>query len=172
MTAAPSDSGQCSCYVVTWQPAKIWAAFSDDWKKALDRNKLEYFKMREANSLRRQFSGWDNTERDKLLIALAQIIKRHVSLGITSALFYEDLERARMEYPDIAGEWKGRDQYQILFHGAIARLANYYINAKTKDRIQFIFDEQAVWGLQAIIETTALLPLLKPKERAIIAGPP
>jgi hypothetical protein len=157
-------------YVTT---AKAWARFSDNWQKALDGEpKLEYFKMREANSLRKQFWGWNKAQRDKLLVTLAQIIKRHVLLGISSAVFYEDLEKAKAEYPDIIGKLKGANHYQLLFHGAIARVANYYIKAKTKERIEFIFDEQGVWGLEAILGATAVLPLLNPKERAIIAGPP
>ncbi len=157
-------------YVAT---AEAWAHFSDDWQKALDGPpKLEYFKMKEANSLRKQFWGWDKDRRDSLLIILAQLIKRHVSLGIVSAVWYEDLNKVWSEFPNATSDWKGLHQYQVLYHGTMAMLANHYIKAKLKDRIEFIFDEQGYWGLQAIIAATSVFPLLEPGERAIIAGPP
>jgi hypothetical protein len=158
-----------SGYVAT---AQAWKQFSEDWRKALDGPpKLEYFKMREANSLRKQFWGWNETQRNDLLMTLAQIIKRHVSLGITSALWYEDLEKACADFADITSEWKGLHQYQILFHGTMAYVANHYIGAKSKDQIEFIFDEQGFWGLQAIIASNTVRPLLQPKEREIRAAP-
>lgn len=159
-----------SGYVAT---AENWARFSDEWQAILDGPpKLEYFKMREANSLRGQFWGWPESDRDAVLMHLAQIIKARVSLGITSALWYEDFDAACAEFRNTTAEWKGLHQYQILFHGTMGRIATYYIKAKSKERVEFIFDEQGFWGLQAIIGATSAFPFLEPDEPSIIAGPP
>jgi Protein of unknown function (DUF3800) len=56
-----------------------WAEFTDEWDHQLRANpKIDYLKMSEAESLKKQFEGFSVPERDAKVLALARIVRRHV----------------------------------------------------------------------------------------------
>ncbi len=65
--------------------AERWAEFSERWIEALrGRPRLKYFKMKEAAALEGQFKGWSESDRDKRLATLVDIIKDYGFLAVWS----------------------------------------------------------------------------------------
>lgn len=67
-----------------------WVAFSDEWKNTLHKPpRLDYFKNNEAMGLKGQFDkarGWTEQKRNDRLVALAQVIRKHIPERFSVAL--------------------------------------------------------------------------------------
>src|SRR5262249_39834316 len=122
-----------------------WDSFAEDWRSILDTDpKIEYFKMREANSRRGQFWGIPPELRDKKVIELVEFTKRHVLLGITSCVFWEDFKEVSGEAADVP-----LHPYDLLFQGTMAVVVDHLIKRLINEQIDFVFDEQGKWGTRA-----------------------
>ncbi len=73
----------------------LWTDFADAWKEILNRPDpapLAYLKAEEAFSLRKQFQGWSEKDRDERLLAFARLIERCELTGVEVVIRYEDFE--------------------------------------------------------------------------------
>jgi hypothetical protein len=148
-----------------------WMKFSDEWQEMLDRTNprgpLKYFKMREANSLRKQFWGWSERERDARVDDFVGIIKRNVIFGVRAFLWWEDFNVVRQDFPNWPVE-----PYDILFSHVMARTTHSIRKRNLDDRVDFIFDEQGPLGDRAAISYRLSLPLLPPELSCYVGSPP
>lgn len=146
-----------------------WDAFSGHWQAVLDKPpKLEYFKMREANSLRGQFWGWSPEARDQRVMEFVEVISDSQMIGgVTSSIFWDDFKHICAEFPDVP-----LHPYHILFHGAMAAVVAYCRRQAMKQPINFVFDEQGSWAAHALQAFETAFPMLMDEERELIGGPP
>ena len=87
-----------------------WDAFIEQWNVALTLAKprpIKYFKMVEANSLKGQFLGWGETERDLKLRELASIIKTHAQFAVRATLGWNDFLEVQNQ-----SHWMGCCRFQ------------------------------------------------------------
>jgi Protein of unknown function (DUF3800) len=74
-----------------------WAKFSNEWQAILDGPpRLDYFKMAEAESLRKQFSmknGWNRESRDDTVLKLACLVSKYAIGGVYASLSHDNWAR-------------------------------------------------------------------------------
>ena len=72
-----SDTGDRRLFLAGYlHNADTWQKFSDEWQNVLNEAPaIDYFKMSEANSLRKQFWGWSEQARDAKIISLIDVIQ-------------------------------------------------------------------------------------------------
>jgi len=86
------DSGsdaQSSFYILAGYLSTVekWDAFSDRWKEVLQAYpKIDYFKMREAEGLSKEFGGWTRASADGKIKALANVIRKHALFELSCML--------------------------------------------------------------------------------------
>jgi hypothetical protein len=146
-----------------------WDSFSAQWQALLDREpKLEYFKMKEAAALRGQFYRWRAEERDTRVMDFVRIVRDcNPVVGISSAVFWEDLTQISGEFPDV--RWH---PYDLLFHGSMAILHGFCRRKGIKEKIDFVFDEQGKWGERTIKAYDYVLNVLTEEEQSLLGNRP
>jgi hypothetical protein len=129
------SGGDSRYFVLAGYSAAIeeWETFADAWQKQLDlQPSIEYFKMREAESLRDQFEGWSPEERNAKVESMAAVISKHdlweASVAIPAQDYHDILE------PFLPGTFS--DPYLICFDCIIAAFAFRHRDSK----IDFVFD--------------------------------
>lgn len=150
-------------------PVEKWKQFSREWSAALSEEPaIAYLKMRHANSLRGEFWGWSVQARNTKLDRLAEVIINNVSLGVASAVFWEDWQKVKAEFPTIP-----LIPYDFLYHGTMAVTARFVREHFPKlSKIDFIFDEQEGAGARAASSFALVKQWLEPEEIEVVAGPP
>ncbi len=135
-----SHMGTGPVYVLAgWvAPAKIWAAFANDWDDVLRMSpRIRHFKYSDAMSFNNEFNGMSKESRDEKLKLLVGVIEKHNLLGVATIIpdsIYRPLfghDMGAMRFP-----------YMPSFFGIITRLVRHYEPLGVKDKIEFIFDYQ------------------------------
>jgi hypothetical protein len=158
LQAFVDDSGsdpQSFVYVLAGfvaSPAQ-WAAFTDEWEKALNQSpRLAYFKNNEAMGLKGQFNktcGWSSQKRDDRLVALAQIIRKHIPERFSVAMRHGDYKHYMHGIP-VARRMKNLEHpYFMLFHEIMLCVAAIHSMSKDVSPCQFVFDQQGKIGERA-----------------------
>jgi len=147
----------------------VWEAFSKRWQGLLDKPRiLQYFKMREANSLRGQFWGWSPGQRDQRVMEFVEVISKSGILGgVASTVFWEDFNRISSEFRDVPFH-----PYDLLLHGSIAHVVHFCQREGIQGPINFVFDEQEGWGNRALQAFDVVVSMLTDHERELIGGRP
>jgi hypothetical protein len=126
--------------------AQNWANFSDEWDWCLKQTPaIRYFKMREAAGASGQFYGWSEKKINDKLIALASIIDRCEPVIATTGMHLGAYKRAT-EMPNLP-LWS--DPYFLPFHTLIWKVTEYLWTCGQRQKFDFIFDEQVIFGLRA-----------------------
>lgn len=119
--------------------AEKWAIFSDLWDTELRcQRPIKYLKMAEANSLRGEFWGWSESDRDEKLRRLAAVIK---VLNPVSFEFSVSREKYFRIVRPLAPRGLGSAHFPCTFH-VIAGLSQFVEQGKINIPIDFIFDQQ------------------------------
>jgi hypothetical protein len=146
-----SGRGNPPVFVLAGFAAKVerWVGFPEDWQAVLDiPPKLAYFKMKEAHSLKRQFYGFTEKQRDERLEAFVEVIERYVDFSFRLVIPH-DLYRAGFQ-GKITRE---TDQpYFIAYYYLMTFLTAREYNKPDGDKMDFVFDEQSKeqnWALDA-----------------------
>jgi hypothetical protein len=131
-----------------------WARFSEEWRAVLDGPpRLDYFKMAEAESLRKQFSienGWNKESRDDLVLRLAGIVFKHVIGGIHASISHESFDRWIRSIKNPTRNTTQDHPYFALFHAVVQITSFLQIRSFQNHPCDLIFDEQGSLGLDAI----------------------
>ena len=130
-----------------------WAAFSDEWKKALNRPpRLSYFKNNEAMALKGQFDkshGWTEQNRNDRMVALAQVIRKHIPERFSVALRNEDYYRYMEGIPVQKRMKTLENPYFMLFHEFMLIVASVHSIDTKIVPCEFVFDDQGKMGKRA-----------------------
>jgi hypothetical protein len=126
-----------------------WKTFSDEWRAKLDEFPgLRYFKMSEANAPTGQFrSGWNPQARDQRVFELAEIIKKHAMVRVTSYLKrsdYEDFCVGIVNLPEI------NDPYFLCFYQLVFAVNSFQLENGNAE-CDLIFDEQGIIGPRTLL---------------------
>jgi hypothetical protein len=126
--------------------ADSWAAFSAEWKAALDAPPaLEYFKMKEAARLKDQFhprKGWTDDLRDQRIKRFAEIIQKYALLRVSVAIKNSDFKKYIRSIPAV-NRGLARDTPYITMLGLLMiRVACARESHELVEPVDFIFDEQ------------------------------
>jgi hypothetical protein len=128
--------------------ADKWESFAAQWMAKLNEFPiLRYFKMSEANAMAGQFRhGWSPSTRDQRVFELAEIIKAHAMVRVTSRLARSDFNAF------VAGTAPGseiNDPYFLCFYQLV--FAVHTFQMKNDNAVcDLIFDEQGAIGIQAL----------------------
>jgi Protein of unknown function (DUF3800) len=126
--------------------AERWAAFSDEWEACLKETPaLRTFKMKDAAGLSGQFFGRTAAQRDTKMLALAMIMNRYVEYGAVSGIDLEAFNKT-LGTPGLS---MGEDPYFYPFLTMIWGVTKFFWRQGIRERIQFIFDDQVIFGLRA-----------------------
>jgi hypothetical protein len=130
-----------------------WAAFSDEWEKTLHRApKLDYFKNNEAMGLKKQFDegrGWTDEKRDSRLVALAQVVTKHIPEKFSVAIRHSDYYRYLGGIPVRKRMKTLEDPYFFLFYEFMLIVASVHSLAPKVVPCEFVFDDRGEMGRRA-----------------------
>jgi hypothetical protein len=137
-----------------------WARFSNDWRACLERPPfVRTFKMREAANFGGEFYRFSETERNKKVTELAEIIDRHVSFVVFSSI----------DLPAHADTW-GKlpkplsEPYFWPFHNTINASCFELWDLGWRERFEIVFDEQVIYGPRAVAWYPVVKDLVKQRE--------
>lgn len=128
--------------------AELWQNFSDEWDRVMrEQPSIEHFKMREAQSLRGQFDGWSEAQRDRKLVSLANVILRFKPLLLDAVVRWSDYARIvsgrvlqQIDHPFFVG-----------FHSVIGMMAHAKRAGQYPRVVDFIFDDGSPFADAALI---------------------
>ena len=142
-----------------------WAAFADEWKFALDREGLAYFKMSDAFARSGQFTDrtkWTLDAIDRLVAELVQIIQKHALRRLSYAF-------AQSDYKLVQGSWPMRKltrakarrfharldhPYFFCMYGLLGNLVRFLEALEQQtgiyQQVDVYFDEQQPFGADAL----------------------
>ncbi|MDF0522112.1 hypothetical protein P0R31_33250 [Bradyrhizobium yuanmingense] len=157
--------------------AEAWEAFSNDWQAVLDHpdpapvpggvlKTKDIYRNRVPNTI---FYGWTDEQRDERLKMFIRVINRHVMHGIISVIPIEPYQRL------LKGKFKLEmlDQpYFISFFGVLIQLVKLTHRLKLTDKIELIFDEQAVDKTTLTTQYDLCMSVAPPELKNISAGMP
>ena len=138
-----------------------WAQFSDEWDAELRKPPtISYFKMKEAESLKKQFQGWTPVARDVKVMNLARLIVPRVICNVECIVSQADYDlvvpRAISFIRSASSAMKDRqlanaleNPYLFCFHGIITEAFNRLYEQKQLDVLDFYFDKQGKLGTRA-----------------------
>lgn len=126
-----------------------WKVFSDEWQAKLDEFPgLRYFKMSEANAMAGQFrSGWNPQTRDQRVFELAEIIKKHAMVRVTSSLKRSDFEAFCTKIVDLP---EINDPYFMCFYQLVFAINSFQLENGNAE-CDLIFDEQGIIGPRTLL---------------------
>jgi hypothetical protein len=127
--------------------AEKWAAFSDDWRAACEKEPaVSPFKMREAANFRGAFAGWSAAARDRRVRELADILA-----GYRFTSFHAITEIASFQRTIAGGVRRPWAQpYVYSFQFAVMGIAYEMLERGHTERIEVIFDEQVIFAPRAL----------------------
>lgn len=165
------NKGQGPVFILAGYVSSVdrWNHFSDEWAAALvsGPRPLRYFKMREANSLKDQFDGWTEPERDAKLKELARIVKNNAMFGVNAVLWWKEYQAIQAQYQKYQV-----DPYILLFNYVMSSSVTHIMGLNIEDKIKFIFDEQGDAGDRAIESFRQAQHRIPPVMLQYLAGPP
>jgi len=116
-----------------------WGAFSRDWQEVLSLwPKLEYFKMSEAESLKGQFATFTPEHREARLRDFIEVILKHEPYEASVVVTEHDYREVL--YPVL--HKKHASPYYSCFFGMVTALSGFYRHSQSRERVDFVFDEQ------------------------------
>jgi uncharacterized protein DUF3800 len=130
-------------------PVIAWVPFNREWQRMLDMNpRIEYFKMNEAARLSDQFSHWSAERRDERVSIAYRIIEDHVTLQISTVIalepFYRLLKKTSREHNKKGMYIVKGNPYLLAFSAIVHHVANHQRSLGVSEKIDFIFDDQAM----------------------------
>ena len=142
-----SDEGEHRLFLAGYvNTADRWMDFSKAWEEALkEYPAIEYFKMSEAQSMRGQFYGWAENNRDAKVQRLAGIVKAHAGWTIQSSVSKKECTRLL----DPTVPYGLARPYYHCFYGLIIQIAKFLQAMDVQIPVDFIFDEQGEVGREA-----------------------
>jgi len=165
-----SDVGDKRLFMAGYlSSADRWMQFADAWDKELRAApSIDYLKMSEAQSLRGQFGGWTDTDRDQKLVKFAHIIEQlrpfSFEVSISRKEYYEQVR-------PVAPRGIGNPHFVCVFM-AVATLARYVAQEGGKAPIDFIFDEQSGVNTNIALFFDYMAKSLPKEARRVINGTP
>jgi Protein of unknown function (DUF3800) len=136
-----------------------WDEFSKAWQAELSKPpKLEYFKLSEALSMKKQFlpeNGWTEESRVLKLIEPAHIVDVYADKYISVSL---DLNRYNELVAPFAVAKVQRDPYFYCFYGVVDLISQYLHELPNVRELECIFDEQGETGRRALARWDELEP--------------
>ena len=151
-------------------PIKVWKAFSSEWEQTLAKPPaLPYFKMREARRLHDCFEGWSEKERDQRIAELSGVIsKQPIISGLVLVMSWADFRQAKAEHPEVTD----CRPYDMLFHGLMATTTRLLVEERSREPIEYVFDEQEGAGERAILTYKQIRSVLPPAQANLVVGSP
>jgi hypothetical protein len=162
------DAGDVAVLAGFVTSATKWAALWKEWETALmDSPRIEYFKMREAQSLTKEFYEWREAVRDEKVARLECIIRANVDFCVVSLL---DLEthRAVCRGTDL---WIS-NPYYVLFYGVIEAVIMAKKRRGFTDNVVFAFDEQGKHTDIAMGSWSDFAASIPDEHKAVVRGRP
>ena len=136
-----------------------WRQICDKWQGVLDeKRKLKYFRMNSALGLKDPFEGWSEIERDRKLVALAQVLPHDGTIfGVGCHVRREDFDELKSRIPRKAL----RDPYYFSVAITMIYPAASEQQIVGPDKIDFVLDK----NLPAERMTRIFYSDLKPYDR-------
>jgi hypothetical protein len=144
-----SGKGQMPAFVLAgyFAPVENWINFSDEWKALLAKpsRPLSYIKGYEAFGLRRNFKGWNVSDRDERLLEFVPLIQKHSGRGIAfvidHAAFDQIIEQAESS--------PFRNPYTLAYFLSLATILPIVQEFFPSEKIDIVFDRDVVNRRQA-----------------------
>ena len=167
LNAFVDDSGsdlQGPAYLLTGYSSDVesWVGFSREWKDALVAPpSISYFKMREAESGKGQFEGWENSVISAKIHTLIPIINRYTKYRI-ECIFWQDhydvamtwflsqirKQLAPLDFAKVQRTFE--DPYFLAFCLIMTDYSQRLEMEGSDEIIDFIFDTQGAIGKNAV----------------------
>jgi hypothetical protein len=127
-----------------------WERFTNLWEAELHESpRIEYFKMSEAMGLHGQFGDFSCSDRDKKVMALAQLGHDHIEARVDCVI-------ARIHYDELIKPIAGRrfrfikDPYFLCFYGLLRELSDFHLRIGLSHlKMRFVFDKHGKIGNRA-----------------------
>lgn len=166
-----SDIGDRRMFLAAYvHHADNWTRFSDLWRRELELDSLEYFKMVEANGLRGQFGGWCPARRDAKVLAFAKLIQDHRP-------WFAACSVSRAEYAELLSPIAPenlKNPYFACFWGVISAATRYMQEQKIENPlpVDFVFDNQEGLGHDSALFYPWLKADSDPQEKKLMGAVP
>lgn len=167
LNAYVDDSGsdrQGPAYVLTGYSSDVdsWSDFTRDWKTALVAHPaIEYFKMREAESRKGQFEGWERKAITAKIHSLIRIINRCAKYRIECIFWQEHYDSAMnwflseikkqlspLDFSKVRTTFE--DPYFLAFCLIMTDYSQRLEMEHSEETVDFIFDTQGAIGKKAM----------------------
>jgi hypothetical protein len=171
MQAYIDDSTEPPIFVLAGFVARAeeWAKLTIRWQSTLDQPpRLEYFKMKEGNALRGQFTGWTAQQRDKRVAEFVGIVKDHVLITIYSVV-HQRVYRSVMR-GELAKQLD--NPYWLMYHSIMMTVGRWEKEVGIAEPVDFIFDEQGRQSDQVESVYSILVQHAPPEIRALFGARP
>jgi hypothetical protein len=151
------------------QKYTAWADFSFEWEAALAiPPSIDYFKMREARLMIKQFDGWNIPARDAKIKMLAEVASRYTPKIIVACI-------SRAEFDDIVkpiSPYLLRHPYFTVFYALLVKWAEWQYADGVSIPTDFVFDEQGIIGAETVIWYSYVKSLQAPHIAALMGSTP
>jgi hypothetical protein len=149
--------------------ADSWIAFANEWERVLRMPpSIKYFRMVEANSLRGEFEGWKDGDRDRKVWKLAETIYRHAPWSIECSVSQNDHDRIVKP----AAPYGLGNPYSSCFYGIIISLARFHAANNLSIPVDFIFDQHSALEGEAHLFYEYHKSLQLPEVKAVLGSTP
>jgi hypothetical protein len=131
--------------------AETWGPFADAWDSELGNTpSIKYFKHYEAKQHEKQFEGWDENAIDNKIMALAKVICKHkplygISTGLIVKKLREEIGKSKLPKKKLRKVGIITEPYEYCFINTACRVLQIQLERGISDRVDFIFDEHALF---------------------------
>jgi len=167
--SSSGEGGKTLLLAACVQRYQVWANFAFDWELALALPpSINYFKMREARLLIKEFAGWKASDRDRKIKSLTSVIMafrpKIICAYVSRALFNETVGKVV--------PYALRHPYTLIFYPLIIKLAEWQHSAGITLPTDFVFDEQGDVGAETVLWYEYMKYLQPPHLQALMGSTP
>jgi hypothetical protein len=125
--------------------------------------------MRDCYAKRGGFAGWGDERRDRFLLTLVEIIRRHVLASVFSLVRPDEYK----EWVASHGTPKGlASPYFVLYYAVISAVLRSMRSFNMDEKVEFVFDEQFNLSDRVQAYYTEAVRLMEPTLVSRLAGRP
>ncbi len=147
----------------------VWKKFSAAWRFALRESpSIEFLHATEAESRKKQFSGWATEARDQKLMRLAKVINSHALRSFECRMSRDSFDKILKPYC----LFDFRTPYSFLFDAVITTAVRQMEALNIAFPVEFIFDNQDKTGDEAALMYGPYKSMQRPEWKWRMARPP
>jgi hypothetical protein len=136
-THTQASTAVAACYAST---AEQWKEFERNWKDAEQDEHFGVFHMADFAACQKQFKGWSDAKRERVLDRLCRIIRVRARVGVSYGVNKRDYDEV------IQGKFRnysGQFHYTYAVRSALAFIRAWRHAYESQSTMQYVFDQMS-----------------------------